>query len=139
MDLAAFLATVENSVFTDWHKMNVTPVVAVYKPDIDISLAFACNVTDPFTEPWTQRFPDSHASSVQVWLRYKGQVVSTLNCVLVDGARYLVPLPEIVNAGGYRVPTAKMPMAELLFQLYGPAGVHTTAADALQHAQVAIV
>jgi hypothetical protein len=94
--LDELLKLVEGSTVDDWHKMNIHTVygwefgqknqqnylepklhnyVAVYKPDVDVTLAFDAPVNDPFNEPWTDKFADKHAVSVAVWLRYRGVVV----------------------------------------------------------------
>lgn len=46
-----------------------------------------------FSEPWTQRFPDKHARSFEVQLRYHATVLDTVIFVACDGERYRVPMP----------------------------------------------
>jgi hypothetical protein len=59
--------------------------------------------------------------------------------VTVDGGCYLLPMPDLKAGGGYEVPKGTMTVAELLFQLYGPRGVHQSAGDALKRAGVPVV
>jgi len=156
MNLPDFLKTVEQSDPSDWQKKQIQTVygwnygddwcvpntcaeLCVYKPDIDVTLAFAATVNEDFSEPWVTKFPNPHASSVAVVFRYRGAPVYELVGVVVDGGRYLLPMPAAKGNGQYEVPRDKMPMAELLFQLSGVGGVHTSAADALRGAGVPIV
>ena len=159
MTLDHLLKTVNGSAAADWYRMETHTVygwehgqkhgqnylepkthskLAVYKPDIDISLVMDATVNDPFVEPWVQKFPDKHAVSVAVQLRFRGSLVYEWVFVAVDGARYLLPMPKVVG-GGYQVPQAEMPLARLLFELYGVGGVHPSADDALKRAGVAVV
>ena len=91
MTLDQVLHSVAGSAAADWHCMETHTVygweygqkqgqnylepkthskLAVYKPDIDISLVMDATVNDPFVEPWVQKFPDKHAVSVAVQLRF---------------------------------------------------------------------
>jgi len=161
MNLSTILQTLKDSDIDDWHKMpdqgpfhhwNVTsqhlgegarttdlePVahssLAVYKPDIDISIAFGAIHRDEFNEPWTKNFPDKRASSEWVCLRYRGTVVYDWIVVLVDGARYAILLPSSETGSDgepiYRISREDLPLAELFYELYesvgrGPGGVDT--------------
>lgn len=159
LDLQTLIDTVDNSTSADWQKLDIHPVrgwehgqnqggnyiaplifdsVAVYRPDIDITLAIGSTVVEDFAEPWVQTFAAQNASSVAVWLRYRGVPVQEWVCVVVDGGRYLVPLPRPV-ANGYQVTQADMPRARLLFDLYGAGGAHQDVDSALAHAGVTIV
>jgi len=112
--------------------------LAVYKPDIDISLAFGATVCAPFQEPWVENFQGAPASSRAVYLRYRGTVVNEWLGVSVDGGRYFLPMPQM-NNGSFEVSRADLPLARLMFDLDSPGGVHKTLEAALEFAQIAIV
>ena len=160
MNLSTFLQTIENSTVGQWHKTDVQNVfqwecgktngqnyiapktfetLAVYKEDIDISLVMTGTINENFSESWTQPFPDADATSVAVFLRYRGAVVYQWVGVIVDGGRYLMPMPEANGNGGYKVQRSSMPLARLLFGIYAPAGVHAQVEEALQRAGVPIL
>jgi hypothetical protein len=161
MKLKELLATVEGSAPADWHKMDsptlygwswgtnsggsfVEPrtfeTLLVYRGDVDISIAMAVTVTRPFDEPWVHRFPSSDAESVVVALRYRGAVVYEWVHVVVDGGRYLLPMP---NPGKvrrtYEVAKDSLPIARLLFYLFGIGGVHADLDGALKQARILVV
>jgi hypothetical protein len=48
---------------------------------------------DEFREPWTDRYPDKAASRQYIRLTYSGSFVERYAFVLVDGARFSIPLP----------------------------------------------
>jgi hypothetical protein len=156
MTLADLLKTVEASATSDWHKLHIQTVYGwetghnwsvpntfselfIYKPDIDISLALVATEKQHYVDPWVTKFPDPYATAVAVALRYRGAVVYEWAGVTVDGGCYLLPMPDLKAGGGYEVPKGTMTVAELLFQLYGPRGVHQSAGDALKRAGVPIV
>jgi hypothetical protein len=160
MQHANLLSTVEQSTINDWHKMPVHTVctwqygqkqnqnylepqthsnLAVYKPDIGISIAMGATVTENFAEQWVQNYSNPTARSVAIWLRYHGAVVHEWVYVVVDGGRYLVPMPETDGSGGYHVQQTELSIAQLLFELHGVGGPHETVSDALQGSGVKIV
>ncbi len=159
MTLDEILKMIEGSTVTDWHKMNVSTTygwtsgqdangnylepnthnyLAVFKPDVDVSIAFDATVADPYDEPWVRKFAAPRALSVAIWFRYRGAVVYEQVGVVVDGGRYLLPMPRPVNQG-FEVDQATLPLARLLFDLYGVGGPHQPVEDALAHAGVTIV
>jgi hypothetical protein len=89
-------------------------------------------------EAWVKKFPDPHAYSIAVWLRYRGAVVHDWVAVVADGGRYLLPLPEVAD-GAFQIRPAKLPLARLLFDLHGTVGVHQPIERALSFADVSIV
>jgi hypothetical protein len=160
MRLDDLIAIVENSSINDWQKLDVHTTygwewgqkqgqnylepkthskLAVFNADVDISLAMDATVTEDFAESWTQKFASPKASSVAIWLRYRGAVVHEWVYVVVDGGRYLLPMPAPDSAGGYQIPNADLKIAQLFFDLYGVGGPHQTVSAALQHAGVKIV
>jgi hypothetical protein len=160
MTLDQILQTVQGSAVADWYKTEAHTVygwewgtkggqnylepvthskLLIYRPDIDVSLVMDATVTAQFQEPWATAFPDPNAESVAVQLRFRGSVVYDWLFVIVDGGRYLLPLPRPVAGGGYELPQADLPLARLFFGLYGVTGVHKTVEAALAHAHVAIV
>ena len=164
MTLSDLLLTVESSSADEWHKIeHETPYgwewgdknvdgkmypyieprsnhgLAVFKKDVDITLVYGADVTKDFSEPWTEQFPDTSAHSVSVGLQYRGQLVYEWVFVVVDGGRYLLPMPERLGQDQFQLSTAKLPLARLMFALYGPGGVHSSVEDALNRGRVAIV
>ena len=55
--------------------------------------------------------------AVNVVLRYRGSIVQQWPCVMVDGDRYCVLLPDAVD-DGFVFPKKKLPLARLLFALH---------------------
>lgn len=51
-------------------------------------------IHDPFSEPWTDRFPNKSAHSFEVELRYFGTILHKETFVICDGGRYQLPLPK---------------------------------------------
>lgn len=157
MTLSEILETVYSSSAGDWEKLGgitfytwvwggkdgLVPryhdQLAVYTNDIDISLAFGGLVVGEFRDPWAvENFSSGEASSIAIWLRYRGEVVKESVGVVVDGERYLVPLPQYTQ-DGYMVVENQLPLARLLFDLYGSYGVHKTVEEVLKRAKIKIV
>ncbi len=68
--------------------------VAVYLPDVAITLAFGLTWKEEFKEPWTEKFPDPLASGSYVDVFYSGSLVYRDVYVTVDGGRTNLPLPS---------------------------------------------
>ena len=60
-------------------------------------------LTSNFVEEWSEKFPDPHASSFYVELWHDSTILKKSIFVLVDGARYTVPLPEYVSKGKWKI------------------------------------
>src|SRR5437879_13503339 len=91
MDLDTLLQTVEDSSLHDWHQTSiptlcrwemgepgevpVRPLVhralAVYRPDVDISLAHGAETGERLFDFWTKSFPDWTAIERLATLRYR--------------------------------------------------------------------
>jgi hypothetical protein len=54
---------------------------------------------------------------VTVALRYRGGIVQQWTCVIVDGDRYCVHVPDAVD-DGFVFPKKELPLARLLFALH---------------------
>lgn len=154
------LLTVQSSSVDEWHKFDHNTVynwgwdedengrrlyspktheqLAIYRKDVDISIAFGATINEEFTEDWTQEFPKTDAESIAVELRYRGQPVFEWVFVLVDEARYLLPLPERIGEG-FTFPKHKLPFARLMFGLHGTGGTHQTLESALERAKIIVV
>lgn len=160
MTEAEFLATIAGSTVEQWRRLNTQTMygwehghnqrgnfiepktfelLAVFKNEIDISLAIGATVADDFEEPWTAKFADSSAHSVAVHFRFRGAVVYEWVGVYVDGGRYLLPMPTAAGAGAYVVEQERMPLARLMFDLAQPGGVHTSLEDALNRAGIQVI
>jgi len=68
--------------------------VAVYKPDVSITLAFGLRQLEDFKEEWANKFPDPHASSSYIDIFYNNALVFRDVSVTVDGGRSRLPLPR---------------------------------------------
>lgn len=156
MTLDELLGRVRTSSSDDWHKFVYrTPYVpycgeyvdtncylAIFKPDIDISLAYGAAIQPNFEEPWVMQFPDPHATSEAVVLRYQGTpVYECRNFVTVDGGRYLLPMPEVPSAKGgkYQISDDRLSFARLMFNLFGIGGASQTLEEVLRRADIEIV
>ncbi|HZZ27124.1 MAG TPA: hypothetical protein VFE46_03880, partial [Pirellulales bacterium] len=104
---------------------NAHTMLAVYAEDIDITLAYGGTKKEEFSEPWTERFSDPSASSVSVTAQYRGQPVHQWTFVTVDGGKFMVPLPQRDDDGFY-IDGRQLPMANLMFGLWGHGGAHKT-------------
>ena len=112
--------------------------IAVYKPDVDITLVWGAKIDD-FQESWTLLFPDPNAYTIAIELRYRGVVIDSLVGIRVDGSRYLLPYPESDGKGGYQINKNKLQgIPELLFQLDSP-GIYKTLEEAFTLADVRII
>ena len=67
--------------------------VAVYMPDVSITLAFGLYALKDFKEEWANKFADPHASSSWVDVFYNNALVFRDLYVTVDGGRSSLPLP----------------------------------------------
>ncbi len=56
-----------------------------------------------FVEEWSEKFPDPHASNLYVELWYNSTILKRSIFVLVDGARYMVPLPKYISKGKWKI------------------------------------
>lgn len=137
MTLDEIRTLVENSNRADWHKHS--DAAAVFCPDIDVSLDWGETINSNFTEPWHQTLPDPGASSISVILQHNGSPVSSWTFVVVDGGRYLVPLPRPGAGGGYELSSDMMPLGNLMFDIYHPGGASNTLTDLLKRCNVTIV
>ena len=159
MTLENLLSTVSSSHPSDWHTMEDHTVYewlygtnpegnfiepkthtgrAVYKPDIDVAFVWGASDTDSFEESWTREFPSPLASMVSIQLLYRGSPVHRWTGVLVDGSRYLLPLPTPDGQGGYVIERSDLTIPELLFHLRGSGGAHNSVISALERAGVAV-
>ena len=88
-----------------WIEINSHHTIAVYKPDISISLGFGMAWKDKFDEPWANKFPDPSADGRYIDIYYYGSLVYRDVYVIVDGGRASLPMPkgrnDLVVAKGY--------------------------------------
>ncbi len=64
-----------------------------YKPQFVIKEGETVN--EDYREPWTQRFPDSHAQSFAVEYWYESTLLKSSLFVTADGGRFSIPIPEL--------------------------------------------
>ncbi len=75
---------------------------AIYKGDIDVSLAWGATHQPDYHAPWMPKslFSDPSISSIYIDLRYRGQVVQNWIMIYLDGSRILIPTPDLVPGTG---------------------------------------
>jgi len=157
------LIDIQNKVYSsndsDWNVMDINTVysweygtqngqnyiepimhnkLAVLENSVEISIAFGAPINDNYQESWCKLFPDPSSKSVSVDIRYNGEVVASSIFIIVDGGRYIVPLPEI-QSHTFQISSSAIPFAELIFNLYGSHGVHKTLDEVLSFANINIV
>ncbi len=80
-------------------------MVASYKPDLSITLAWGLTANDNFKEPWANKFPDPKASSHHADIFFNNALVYRELYVVVDGGRAKLPVPksreELIVPKGY--------------------------------------
>lgn len=97
------------------------PEVAVFRPNIDLTIAYgmAENQHDrELTFQWSQSFPDSevrHISLVDFF--WRGSLIDRLNYVYVDGARGILPLGS--GPQGLDITQHELTVAQLLSDIAG--------------------
>src|SRR2546423_6071392 len=71
----------------NWIEINSHHTIAVYKPNIAITLGFGMDWRPEFKEPWAQKFPDPNASGDYFDIYYYGALIYRNVYVAVDGGR----------------------------------------------------
>jgi len=69
-------------------------MVASFKHDLSISMAWGLQSNPDFKEEWANKFPDPQASSSFIDFFYQGVLIFRELYVSVDGARCRLPLPD---------------------------------------------
>jgi hypothetical protein len=90
--------------------------LATLRTDLSISIARGLERGASFREPWTDRFPDTHATSGYVDLLWNGRTVYRTAEVHVDGGRASLPIPNLEGLG---VPKRQYILFQLLDELFG--------------------
>jgi hypothetical protein len=116
---------------------NAHRILAVYKPDVDISIALGATIEENLSEDWHHKFPDKHARSLAVVVRYRGSPVYDETFASVDGGRYVMPLPKRIENGSYVLEQAELPFARLIYRLAGSQG--DSLDECLRRAEITIV
>ncbi|MCC5847618.1 MAG: hypothetical protein JJU29_05930 [Verrucomicrobia bacterium] len=137
MRLDEIRAIIDNSSSDDWHK--AAKATTIFIPDIDISLDWNETINPNFTEPWHNCLHDPSASSVSVVLRHNGAPVDRWTFVVVDGGRYMMPLPAPSASGGYELPASIIPIGNLIFDLYHPGGASNNLSALLNKCSISVV
>lgn len=91
-------------------------LVATYKPDISISMAWGLAMNNQFMEQWINNFHDQRASSHYVDIFYNNSLVHRAIYVIVDGGRAKLPLAKIEGTD-LQVPEAYRDFVKLLDQI----------------------
>ena len=112
---------------------------AVYKPDVDIAIAWGATEREDFQESWTQQYSAPGGTMVRAEILYRGTLVYRWLAVFVDGGRYLLPLPEPDGEGDYTVRRSDLDLGRLLFGLQGSGGAASSVEDAFSMGGVRIV
>ncbi|MTI67520.1 MAG: hypothetical protein FH753_13120 [Firmicutes bacterium] len=88
--------TVWNTGDDKFHNIEIDShsMIASYKRNLAISIAWGLNHNDDFCEDWANDFPDSRAMSSYIDFFYNGVLVYRDIIVSVDGGRCYIPLPK---------------------------------------------
>ncbi len=89
--------------------------VAVYKPDVSITMAWGFEANDDYVAEWTKKFSDEKARSFLVDVFYNNALVFREYLVSVDGARAYLPMPDGVDT--LTVPVAYNSFVQLIESL----------------------
>lgn len=76
-------------------EVKVHTMIASYKPNLSISMAWGIEHNNHFVEDWTDIFHDQSSSSSFIDFFYNGVLVFRDIYVSVDGGRVSIPLPDI--------------------------------------------
>jgi hypothetical protein len=101
-----FQAMLSNGAWEDRHINGIKQWVC--KNDNNLSIE-ECDDSEPFVEPWTNRFADQRAFKSTVKLKRGSQVFKELIFVDMDSHRVTVPLPRVLVPGG-GAPGSSSPM-----------------------------
>ena len=88
-------------------------MVAAYKPDVSITLAWGLELNNNFREEWANKFHDPRASSHYVDIFFNNALVHREIYVIVDGGRAKLPLPNLKD-GELQVPRGYHDLVKLL-------------------------
>ena len=90
-------------------------MVASYKPDLSITLAWGLTANNDFREPWANKFPDPKASSHYADIFFNNALVYRVPYVVVDGGRAKLPIPK--SPTDLLIPSAYSALIELLDEI----------------------
>ena len=95
--------------------------VAVYKPDIDLTIAYGMSESSRDQElsfKWSDAFPDKKIHEISIAdVFWRGSLVDRVNFVHVDGGRCILPLGD--GHQGLRITRYDYAVARLLDELEG--------------------
>ena len=95
MDLDSALSIVRQGQYDEWNVINdAYPIVAAYKPDLNLTISWGRARSDHFAEPWATKFADSHATSSYLEVYFASALVFRTFYVTVDGGRADLPVPS---------------------------------------------
>lgn len=80
--------------FEDWISINEDKQI-YHKIFPEFTIRQGKIINETFSELWTDKFPDPHAHSFEVELRYFETLIHKETFVECDGDRYQIPLPKI--------------------------------------------
>lgn len=100
MDLATIQGTIANSSPEDWQMEHRGETqVVFYKNDVALRIETTLDGPDiqakPFSEPWATSHASNHAVGYYYNIYYGPTLVSREILVSIDGARALIPIPDL--------------------------------------------
>lgn len=69
-------------------------MIAAFKPNLSLTLAWGLEFSDKFEEPWTSKFANPKASGHYVDVFFNNALVHRDTYVIVDGSRAYLPFPK---------------------------------------------
>lgn len=111
----------------------------VFDRDVQIAIVVSDEDADDFEEPWIYAFPanglpERAARTRSVLITYAGQSLARFDFVLLDGARYLLPLPPAPADTDRVIDTMQHALARIVAQ-----GIPWSYEDGLSTAKIRVV
>jgi hypothetical protein len=75
------------------------PYLAVYKPDLSISIAFGIVFNENYQINFATLFPDPNAQGSLYDVFFQGELVERYHLIELDGGRVTIPTPTPINNG----------------------------------------
>lgn len=91
---------------------------ALYRFDVDLSLAWGAAVKDDARAPWMKWFDAPKATVIQ--LRYRGNPTCVWRAAMVENGKFLIPEPQSFDGKNLMIDEEALRLARLLFEIHAP-------------------